>query len=66
MMANNLNQFGTGPIDVFCISGMFAGGWVWRPMLEALDPSQVRVTLMNQALCEISANFNELKSYICD
>lgn len=65
-MKNELIRYGYGKNKIFLISGMFAGSWVWKPMLENLDPSEVTVYSMQKALCEISSDFEQLCSHITE
>jgi pimeloyl-ACP methyl ester carboxylesterase len=63
-MKNDLIKYGNGTNKIFLISGMFAGSWVWKPMLEKMEPSQVTVYAMQEALCEVSSDFDQLCDHI--
>ncbi|HAS4580076.1 alpha/beta hydrolase [Vibrio mimicus] len=62
-MLENIECQGSGKPLLF-LPGMFAGSWAWDSTIELLPKDQFSMYCINNPLCEISSNLDELVNYV--
>ena len=53
------------PKTLFFVSGMFAGGWIWRDTYERI-PSAAHCYIMDEALCRLGGSVTEISTMLID